>query len=82
MAGRVTHAGWYGGYGLAVVLDQGDGLQTIYGHTSKILVHVGDEVDSGKAIALVGCTGVCTGPHIHFEVRIDGLPVNPLQYLP
>ncbi len=82
MAGRVTYAGWYGGYGLAVVLDHGDGLQTIYGHASKILVHVGDEVDSGEAIARVGCTGVCTGPHIHFEVRIDGHPVNPLEYLP
>ncbi len=82
IAGRVTHVGWYGGYGLAVVLDHGDGLQTIYGHASKILVQVGDEVDSGEVIALVGCTGVCTGPHIHFEVRIDGHPVNPLEYLP
>lgn len=82
MAGKVILTGWYGGYGLAVVLDHGDGVQTIYGHASKILVHLGEEVDAGATIALVGCTGVCTGPHLHFEVRLDGRPVNPLQYLP
>ncbi len=82
MAGTVIFAGWYGGYGLAVMIDHGDGLMTIYGHASKILVHSGDEVAAGEMVARVGCTGVCTGPHLHFEIRIDGRPSNPLQYLP
>lgn len=81
-AGTVIFAGWYGGYGLAIMIDHGDGLMTIYGHASKILVRSGDEVAAGEMIARVGCTGVCTGPHLHFEIRIDGRPSNPLQHLP
>ncbi len=80
--GRVVRAGWYGGYGLVVVLDHGDGMETWYGHASRILVRLGDHVERGQAIARVGCTGACTGPHVHFEVRVRGRPVNPLRYLP
>ncbi|GBD29245.1 Murein hydrolase activator NlpD [bacterium HR32] len=81
-AGRVVRAGWYGGYGLVVVLDHGDGMETWYGHASRILVRVGQRVERGEAIARVGCTGACTGPHVHFEVRVRGQPVDPLRYLP
>ena len=80
--GRVVRVGWYGGYGLMVVLDHGDGMETWYGHASAVLVRVGQEVRRGQVIARVGCTGACTGPHVHFEVRVRGEPVNPLRYLP
>lgn len=80
--GRVVRAGWYGGYGLVVVLDHGDGMETWYGHASAVLVRVGQWVERGQAIARVGCTGACTGPHVHFEVRVRGYSVNPLRYLP
>ncbi|MDR7597389.1 MAG: M23 family metallopeptidase, partial [Armatimonadota bacterium] len=80
--GRVVRAGWYGGYGLVVVLDHGDGMETWYGHASAVLVRVGQQVDRGQVIGRVGCTGACTGPHVHFEVRVRGQPVNPLRYLP
>ncbi len=80
--GRVVRAGWYGGYGLVVVVDHGDGMETWYGHASAVLVRVGQPVERGQAIARVGCTGACTGPHVHFEVRVRGRPVDPLRYLP
>ncbi|MDR7568631.1 MAG: M23 family metallopeptidase [Armatimonadota bacterium] len=80
-SGRVSYAGWYGGYGLLVVLDHGDGLETHYGHASRILVRPGQWVAQGQRIALVGCTGACTGPHLHFEVRVRGKPVDPIRYL-
>ena len=80
--GRVVRAGWYAGYGLVVVLDHGDGMETWYGHASAVLVRVGQEVRRGQVVARVGCTGACTGPHVHFEVRVRGEPVNPLRYLP
>ncbi len=82
MAGTVIFAGWYYGYGLAVIVDHGDGLITLYGHASRVTVHPRDQVEAGQMIARVGCTGICSGPHLHFEVRIDGRPSNPLQYLP
>ncbi len=82
MAGTVIFAGWYYGYGLAVIIDHGGGLTTIYGHASSIMVHPGDEVEAGQMVARVGCTGTCSGPHLHFEVRVDGQPSNPLLYLP
>ncbi len=80
--GRVVFAGWYAGYGLAVIIDHGEGLMTLYGHASAVQVHPGQEVQAGQVIARVGCTGICTGPHLHFEVRIDGRPANPLGFLP
>jgi murein DD-endopeptidase MepM/ murein hydrolase activator NlpD len=80
-SGRVVLAGWYGGYGLTVILDHGGGLQTLYAHASAVLVRPGQQVRAGQLIARVGSTGVSTGPHLHFEFRIHGRPVNPLRYL-
>lgn len=79
--GTVIFAGWNGGYGYMVKIDHGEGITTIYGHSSKLLVSVGDEVEKGQVIALIGSTGLSTGPHLHFEVRIDNIPVNPLAFI-
>ena len=79
--GRVIMAQTYGGYGRAVVIDHGGGLVTLYAHQSKIAVSVGQTVDRGQVVGYVGCTGSCTGPHLHFEVRKNGAPVDPLGYL-
>jgi murein DD-endopeptidase MepM/ murein hydrolase activator NlpD len=81
-SGRVIVASYYGGYGNAVVIDHGGGVATLYGHQSRIGVSVGDEVSQGQVIGYVGCTGSCTGDHLHFEVRINGNPVDPMPYLP
>jgi murein DD-endopeptidase MepM/ murein hydrolase activator NlpD len=80
-AGTVIHAGWLGGYGNLVVLDHGDGLATAYAHASAILVGVGQSVAQGQTLSLVGSTGNSTGPHLHFEVRVNGSAVDPLLYL-
>jgi murein DD-endopeptidase MepM/ murein hydrolase activator NlpD len=79
--GRVIFAGWYGGYGNAIVIDHGGGTSTLYGHCSQMFVGVGQDVQRGQAIGAVGMTGDATGPHVHFEVRRDGKPVDPLGYL-
>jgi murein DD-endopeptidase MepM/ murein hydrolase activator NlpD len=79
--GRVSFAGWYYGYGLSVIIDHGDGITSIYGHASSLLVRGGQTVSAGQQIARVGCTGSCTGNHVHFEVRVNGRPVNPQRYL-
>jgi murein DD-endopeptidase MepM/ murein hydrolase activator NlpD len=79
--GTVSKAGWGNGYGYVVYIDHPDGRQTRYGHLSRILVSVGDKVSQGQSIALSGSTGVSTGPHVHFEILIDGKQVNPLNYL-
>ena len=76
-AGTVSYAGWRGGYGKCVMIDHGNGVQTLYGHNSKIQVTVGQKVSAGETIALMGSTGNSTGPHCHFEIRINGSPVNP-----
>ncbi|MGH2809110.1 MAG: murein hydrolase activator EnvC family protein [Actinomycetota bacterium] len=81
-AGRVIVASYYGGYGNAVVIDHGGGVSTLYGHMSRFGVSNGQDVAQGQVIGYVGCTGSCTGDHLHFEVRINGSPVDPLGYLP
>lgn len=79
--GVVIFCGWYGGYGRAVILDHGGGLETLYGHTSRYIVTTGEHVQRGQVIAYVGSTGWSTGPHLHFGVYRNGTPVNPLGYL-
>ena len=80
-AGRVVYAGWMSGYGNLVAIDHGGGISTAYGHQSSIAVSLGEVVSQGQTIGYVGCTGHCFGPHLHFEVRINGAPVDPLGYL-
>ncbi len=80
-AGIVTWAGLRGGYGNMVQIDHGNGFSTRYGHASKILVHVGETVQRGDVIALVGSTGWSTGPHVHFEVLRHGLEINPARFV-
>lgn len=80
--GTVIWSGLRGTYGNLVKLDHGNGFVTYYAHCSQLLVQEGDTVDQGETIALVGSTGRSTGPHCHFEIRINGTAVNPLSYLP
>ncbi len=79
--GRVIYAGWQGGYGNLVVIDHQNGIATAYGHQSQIAVSSGQFVSQGQVIGYVGSTGHSTGPHLHFEVRVNGTPVDPLSYL-
>lgn len=80
--GTVSFAGWQNGYGQLVVIDHGDGLTTRYGHLSQIDATVGQSIMRGAVLGQVGSTGRSTGPHLHYEVRINDHPVNPKQYLP
>ena len=80
-SGRISFAGWQNGYGQLVVVDHGGGLTTRYGHLSKIEVAGGQRVSRAEVLGRVGSTGRSTGPHLHYEVRINDEPVNPLQYL-
>jgi murein DD-endopeptidase MepM/ murein hydrolase activator NlpD len=79
--GRVIYADWYGGYGNAVIIDHGNGMTTLYGHCSELYVKDGDVVQKGQPISAVGSTGFSTGPHLHFELRANGEPVDPAAYL-
>jgi len=79
--GTVTRAGWYSGYGLCVDIDHGNGRETRYGHCSKILVNVGDQVYQGQVVSLVGNTGHSFGSHLHFEIHRNGQPINPRPIL-
>ncbi|NLW48128.1 MAG: peptidoglycan DD-metalloendopeptidase family protein [Firmicutes bacterium] len=79
--GVVIFSGRNGGYGLMITLDHGAGISTIYAHCSQLLAKKGETVSKGQTIAKVGSTGLSTGPHLHFEVRKDGVPVNPLNYI-
>ncbi len=78
--GLVIFAGWYGGYGNAVIIDHGNNITTLYGHTSELYVSEGQAIERGQPIAAVGSTGLSTGPHLHFEVRQNGEPVDPMSY--
>ncbi len=79
--GTISYAGTMGGYGNLVIIDHENGIQTYYGHCSKIYVSVGDSVEAGDTIAAVGSTGFSTGNHLHFEIRKNGAQINPQQYL-
>ncbi len=80
--GIVTKSGWEGGYGNLIEVDHGNGLTTRYGHLSKIGVNAGDTVQRGQLIGLIGSTGRSTGPHLHYEVRLNNKPINPRRFLP
>ena len=80
--GTVTYAGYKGSYGNLVIITHDNGTQTYYGHNSSLTVSVGQKVYKGQQIARAGSTGRSTGPHCHFEVRVNGTSVNPLSYLP
>jgi murein DD-endopeptidase MepM/ murein hydrolase activator NlpD len=79
--GTVISAGWYGGYGNAVIIDHGKGITTLYGHASELYVSEGQVVQKGTPIAAVGSSGFSTGPHLHFEVRANGEPTDPSPFL-
>jgi murein DD-endopeptidase MepM/ murein hydrolase activator NlpD len=79
--GRVKFAGWRGGYGLVVIIDHGNGFETIYGHNSSLKVKSGQLVKRNQVIAIGGNTGHSTGPHLHYEVRKNGKPINPLRLM-
>jgi murein DD-endopeptidase MepM/ murein hydrolase activator NlpD len=80
-AGVVTDAGWETGYGNTITIDHGFGIVTKFAHASKLLVHTGQRVSRGQRIALVGNSGLATGPHLHYEVHVNGRPVDPLKYV-
>lgn len=80
--GRILYAGWRGGYGNTVIIDHGGGVTSLYAHMSSIEASTGQSVGRGERIGGVGSTGLSTGPHLHFEIRVDGEPVDPLRYIP
>lgn len=79
--GVVVFAGRKGGYGQAIILDHGYGIQTLFGHNSQIFVHEGDVIQRGQKISAVGSTGASTGPHLHYEIHVDGIPTDPMNYI-
>ncbi len=80
-SGTVVYAGSYGAYGLVVIVDHGNGISTLYAHTSRVLVDEGEGIAKGQTVALCGTSGLSTGPHLHFEVRLAGDHTNPLEYV-
>lgn len=81
-SGVVEYSGWIEGYGYAIILNHGDGVKSLYAHSSQLIVSVGDSVSQGETVALIGSTGMSTGPHLHFEIRINGQAVDPFAYIP
>lgn len=79
--GQVVKSGWAGGYGNIVQIDHGNGLETIYGHNSQVAVTAGQSVRKGQLIAYAGSTGKSTGPHVHYEVRANGVAIDPIKYM-
>ncbi len=80
-SGKVIWCGWMSGYGNLVMIDHGSSLASLYGHQTRVAVSCGESVSQGQVIGYSGCTGFCTGPHVHFEIRLNGAPVDPLGYL-
>lgn len=80
-SGVVTYSGWISGYGNTVIIDHGGGVTSLYGHAESLNVSVGQQVSRGETIALVGSTGQSTGPHLHFEIRFNNVPQNPMDYV-
>jgi septal ring factor EnvC (AmiA/AmiB activator) len=80
-SGKVIYAGYRGGYGNTIIVDHGGGITTLYAHQSNLAASNGDRVDAGEVVGYVGSTGLSTGPHLHFEVRVNGSPVDPAGYL-
>jgi murein DD-endopeptidase MepM/ murein hydrolase activator NlpD len=81
-AGVIVRASDFGGYGLTVSIDHGGDVTTLYGHLSRIAVGLGEEVEQGDVIGRIGCTGNCTGNHLHFEIQVGGVPRRPANFLP
>lgn len=81
-SGEIIFAGWKTGYGKCIIISHGNKHSTVYAHLSRLYVQAGDIIAKGKTIGLVGSTGWSTGPHLHFEIRVNGKPVNPMEYLP
>jgi len=79
--GEVVFSGWYGGYGKLIQIAHGNGIETLYGHCSQLLVNVGDKIKKGETIACMGSTGNSTGTHVHYEIRVNGTAVNPSSFL-
>ncbi|CUH94192.1 putative secreted protein [Propionispora sp. 2/2-37] len=79
--GEVVKSGWSGGYGNIVQIDHGNGIETIYGHNSKVAVIVGQKVKKGQIVSFAGSTGRSTGPHVHYEIRVNGTAVDPIKFL-
>jgi murein DD-endopeptidase MepM/ murein hydrolase activator NlpD len=80
-SGNVLYSGWYGGYGKVVIVSHGNGLATLYAHMSKVAASAGQNVSKGDVVGYEGSTGFSTGPHVHFEVRVDGKPNNPMNFV-
>jgi murein DD-endopeptidase MepM/ murein hydrolase activator NlpD len=80
-SGKVVYSGWASGYGETIIIEHQKGIRTLYAHNSRLLAHSGEWVEQGEVIARSGNTGHSTGPHLHFEIQINGKPVNPLSYL-
>ncbi len=80
-SGKVEYSGYSKGYGYNVIINHGNGYHTLYAHASKLLANKGDNIQKGQKIALVGSTGLSTGPHLHFEIRVNNIPVDPTEYV-